>query len=222
MMRNAKLPVYDLAYSAFVRLLKLNLTTRTPQLEAKLVATVHPYGHPSRVIAEYEVTLDRPLDVFLSYSEATRQLRWASRTSPLANVVPSFTHDAEQVLQSLKLPEPVLDTYERKVEARIVWNTSNTFIQLLLNALPPIDIGEIAPWLTLLDPLQFDFGRRFVVVTSDKVRMTSGDCAPVDVVLEPDPNFPIRSLRLSREAEAVPSLPSTCRRHVSSSSSAGM
>ena len=190
MMKNAKLPVYDLAYSGFVRLLKLDLTSVVPQLKAELVATVHPYGDPSRVIATYNVTLDRPLDVFLSYSEVTRELRWASRTSPLANVSPSFTPDAEQILQDLNVPEPVLDTYERKVEATIVWNTANTFVQLVLNALSPIDIGEMAPWLTLLDPLQFDFGQRYLIVTSDKVRMTIGDCTPVDVVIEPDPNFP--------------------------------
>ena len=191
MMRNARLPVYDLAYSGFVRDLKLDLTNGTPQLDAKLVATVHPYGDPSKVIAKYDVTLDRPLDVFLSYSEASRELRWASRTSPPANVAPRFTNDAEEILRNLTdVPEPVLNSYERKVEATIVWNTSNTFVQLILSALPPIDIGEMAPWLTLLDPLQFDFGQRFVIVTSDKVSMTIGDCSPTNVMIEPDPHFP--------------------------------
>lgn len=190
MMRNAKLPVYDLAYSGFVRVLKLDHTGGTPRLEADLIATVHPYGDPSRVIATYEVSLDQPLDLYLAYSEASRELRWASKTSPLANVAPNFMPDAEQILQDLHVPEPVLDTYERKVETTIVWNTSNTFVQLVLNALPPVDLGEMAPWLTLLDPLQFDFGKRYVIVTSDKIKMTIGGCSPVDVVIEPDPNFP--------------------------------
>jgi len=189
-MADAKLPVYDLAYSGFVKILKLDLRNGPPLLEAALTATVHPFGDPSRIIATYEVTLDRPLDVFLQYSAATRELRWASKTSPLANVAPSFAADAEQILTDLNVQEPVLETYERKVEATIVWNTSNTFIQLVLNSLPPIDLGELAPWLTLLDPLQLEFGQRYFVATSDKVRMTIGDCSPVDIIIEPDLNFP--------------------------------
>lgn len=189
-MANAKLPVFNLAYSGFVRTLQLDLLGGVPLLSAALVATVHPFGHPEQVIASYEVTLDRPLDVFLAYSEATRELRWASSTSPLANVAPSFTPEAEQILQGLGLPEPVLDTYERKVETTIIWNTSNTFVQLVINSLPPIDLGELAPWLTLIDPLLFDYRARYLVVTSDRVRMTIGNCTPVDVVVEPDPNFP--------------------------------
>ncbi|WP_298974327.1 hypothetical protein [uncultured Roseobacter sp.] len=190
MMRNAKLPVYDLAYSGFVRVLRLDLTSGTPTLESELTATVHPYGDPSRVIATYDVSLGRPLDLYMAYSEASRELRWASTTSPLANVSPSFTADAEMILKDLGVPEPVLDTYERKVETTIVWNTSNTFVPLVLNALPPVDLGEVAPWLTLLDPLHFDFGDRYVVVTSDKVKMTIGGCSLVDVIIEPDPDFP--------------------------------
>ena len=190
MMRDIKLPLYDLAYSGFVKTLVIDLSGGAPKLRAELVATVHPFGQPSQVIATYEVTLDQPVDVFLSYSEATRELRWASKTSPLANVAPSFTADAEQILQRLNLPEPVLDTFERKVETIIVWSTSSSFVQLVVDALPPIDVGEMAPWLTLLDPLQFDFGNRYLVVTSDRVRMTIGHCSPVDVVIEPDPDFP--------------------------------
>ncbi len=182
-MGNAKLPVYGLAYSGFVHALKLNLTNGHPTLEAELIATVHPYDEPAKVIATYIVTLDRPLEVFLSYSRATRELRWAAQTSPLANVSPQLTPNAESILQGLGVPEPVLDTYERKVETQIIWNTANTFVQLVLNALPPIDLGQMAPWLTLLDPLQFDFGQRYVVVTSDKMTLTIGDCSPVDVAI---------------------------------------
>ena len=52
--------------------------------------------------------------------------------------------------------------------------------------------GEMVPWLTLLHPLQFDFGKRYLIITSEKSRMAIGACSPVDVVVEPDPNFPYR------------------------------
>lgn len=190
LMRNTKLPVYNLAYSGFVRTLELDLSGGTPTLAAALVATVHPFNEPTQVIATYEVTLDRPLDVYLDYSESSRELRWAPRTSPLANVVPRLMPDAQQILERLGVPPPVLDTYERKVEGIIIWSTSNTFVQLVIDALPSIDIGEMAPWLTLQDPLQFDFGPRYLVVASERARMSIGDCTPVDVIVEPDLDFP--------------------------------
>jgi hypothetical protein len=189
-MRNAKLPLYGLAYSGFVTILKLDRTNEQPTLEVALTATVHPFGEPARVIATYEVTLDAPLDIFLDYSQATRDLRWAPRTSPIANITPRMEPDAEIILESLGVPAPVLDTYQRKVEEVIVWSTSNNFVQLVFDALPSIDVGEMVPWLTMLEPLQIDYGQRHVVVTSDKAKMSIGECSPVEVIVEPDPRFP--------------------------------
>jgi hypothetical protein len=189
-MRDVKLPVYDLAYSSFVDKLELTFASGTPQLLVGLNATVHSKGKPSEIIATYKVSLDRPLDLILAYSRTTRELRWASKTSPLANVSPKFSKGAEEILKKMGVPHPVLDTYERKVESPIVWNTANTFVQLIINALPSIDIGQMAPWLTLLDPLQFNFGTRYLVVTSDRMTLSIGHCTPVDVEIEPDPNFP--------------------------------
>lgn len=190
MMRNIKMPVFNLAYSGFLRVLKLDLGNGRRELFAELIATVHPYDDPAKVIATYEVTFDAPLEVDLSYSQSSRELRWASKTVPFAKVNPKLSSDAERILKELQVTEPVLETYGRTVESAIVWNTSSTFAQLVLDALPPIDLAEIAPWLTFIYPIQIDYGNRYLVVTAEKSRMTIGGCSPVDVIVEQDPSFP--------------------------------
>ncbi|MDD9996687.1 MAG: hypothetical protein OXQ89_02975 [Rhodospirillaceae bacterium] len=192
-MRDVRLPVYDLAYSVFLKELNLSIRDGSPQLWIKLLATVHPYENPSRVIATYEITIDKPFEVFLSYSETTRKLRWASQAIPLATVRPEFTENAEDILRKLNVPKPVLDNYERKVEAVILWTSSSSAVQLVVNALPPIDLGEMVPWLTLLDPLELNYGGRYLIISSEKVRMTIGACSPVDIIVEPDPKFPYQA-----------------------------
>lgn len=189
-MKNAKLPIYKLAYSGFIDDLSLDLSGHKPKLNVEMRATVHPFSSPSRVIAEYNISLGQPIEVFLSYSQPSQELRWASRVSPLASVKPKFTNDAESILLDLGVSDPVLETYEHKVETPIVWNTAQNFVQTVLNALPPIEIRELADWLTLLEPLQFDFGNRFLVITSDKAKISLGKCSPEDVLVEADPDFP--------------------------------
>ncbi|MDE0334056.1 MAG: hypothetical protein OXI64_03790 [Defluviicoccus sp.] len=192
-MRNAKLPVYELAYSVFVNNLKLSIENGSPKLCFALLATVHPYRNPSKVIATYNVKIKYPLDVFLSYSQTTRQLRWTSRENPFATVYPEFMNDAEDILRGLQVPEPVLDKYKHDVEAIVLWATSSSIVNLVVNALPPIDIGEMVPWLTLLHPLQFDFGERYLIITSERSQMSIGGCSPVDVLVGPDPDFPYQA-----------------------------
>ena len=208
LMRNARLPVYSLAYSGFVKKLQLRIKNGSPQLWVELLATVHPYREPSKVIVTYEITIDDPVDVFLSYSEVTRELRWASRSSPLATVHSTFSDNAKDILRELGVSEPVLDNYKRDVEVVVLWTTSSSVVQLVVNALPPIDVGEMVPWLTLLDPLQFDFGKRYLIISSEKCRMSIGVCSPVDVLIEPDPQFPYKApdpveIKRSRAVAAV-------------------
>lgn len=189
-MRNARLPVCGLAYSGFVNQLNLNLKHGSPQLWIELRATVHLHRKPSKVIATYKITIEEPLDVFLSYSEPIRELRWASGSSPLVTVHPEFTEEADAILRELNVPDPIFDNYKRDVETIVIWTTSSSVVQLVVNALPPIDIGEMVPWLTLLDPLKLDFGERYLIVSAERSRMTIGACSPVDAVVEPDPEFP--------------------------------
>lgn len=131
-MRNAKLPVYGLAYSGFVKNLKLSLQNGSPQLSFRLLATVHPYPEPSRVIATYDVTIQQPLNVFLSYSETARELRWTSQTTPLATVHPELAEDATAILSTLDVPAPFVDTYKRDVEAIVLWATSSSVVNLVV------------------------------------------------------------------------------------------
>lgn len=190
LMANAPLPLYGLAYSCFIDELRLAFTGEDVQLYSMLKATVHPFGRPRDVIAYYAVILENPLDVHLEYEEPSRTLRWACRTSPRAKVFPAFTPDAETILASLQFEEPLLETYERSVERAIIWNTSNTFVQLVLSALPTIDLGEIAPWMTMISPLRIKVGDRYLCVTANKIRLSLGGCVPNEITSEPDPSFP--------------------------------
>ncbi len=208
MMCNAKLPIYGLAYSGFVKDLNLNINGGYPQLSINLLVTVHPYKNPSKVIATYKVTNSAPIDVFLTYSEKTGKLRWAPRTSPLATVQPKITAEAETILHKLNVPKPVLLTYQHEVQTVILRTTSSSFVPLVVNALPPIDIKGMVPWLTLFNPLSFDYGNRYLIIFSKKCRMTIGNCPPVDVIIEPDPKFPYQKpepveTKVSRAIAAV-------------------
>lgn len=189
-MRNAKLPVYNLAYSVFIDRMELIFLGDTPLLDVALRATIHPYNDIPAVIATYAVTLNNPVPLRPSYASSTRNFRWIASSTPTPQISPSMSPNAEQILRAMTVPEPVLDTFERKVETPILWNTSNTFVQLVLDALPEYDLGEIAPWLTMLDPLLTKVVDNHMLLTSDKARMSIGTCSPVDVIIEPDPNFP--------------------------------
>ncbi|MEO1681375.1 MAG: hypothetical protein AAFU80_24790 [Pseudomonadota bacterium] len=190
LMANARLPVYNLAYSVFVDDLEILLNTANPELKIAVRATVHPFGDPKKVISTYTITFDEPILLNIRYNSSIRELYWDPSSSPVPIIEPEFSADAEDILASQGVQDPVIDNYIQQVETPIIWNTSSSFIRLVIDALPRYSLSELVPWLTFIDPLQITMSDNYILCTADKSMISIGGCTPIEMVVEPDPDFP--------------------------------
>ncbi|EGF89578.1 hypothetical protein ABI_39950 [Asticcacaulis biprosthecium C19] len=204
-MADVPLPVYGLAFSSFLKTLDVKLSAGYAELTATLVATIHRLGRPAEIIREYRVETIDPIRIVFDYDAISRELYWRQDGAGFPKVTPSWGTDADAVLANTTLPDPQKDSYLAEVESPIIWSTRNTFVELLIASLPRYPLGEMAPWLSLLEPLRFDFGGDHVIVTASRAKVAAGGCSPSTMIVEPDPNFPY--------GETIPA-PSFSARHV--------
>ncbi|QOF72860.1 hypothetical protein IG197_07310 [Aminobacter sp. SR38] len=189
-MGDIPLPVYGLAYSAFLSDLKVKMGFGYVELDARIEATIHLRGNPSEIIRTYEVTTSQPIRLVLDYDFASRKLFWREQGGADTNMVGAWGPDAVAVLAKTALPAPQQDGFLQEVELPSIWTTKNMFINLLIALLPYYETGELAPWLTLLEPLQFDYDGDHVLVTASRAQIAVGGCDPTSITVEPDPLFP--------------------------------
>lgn len=187
---NIPMPVYDLAFSTFLNDLKVKLYPGYAELGATLVATVHRRGRPDGVIREYKVETVDPIKIVFDYDAINREIYWRQDGVAIPKITPSWGIDADVVLAQTIIPDPKKDTYLAEVETPILWSTRNTFVALLIDVLPRYPLGEMAPWLSLLEPLRFDYAGDHIIVTASRAQIAVGGCSPSTIIVEPDPAFP--------------------------------
>ena len=187
---NIPMPVYDLAFSTFLNDLRVKLHPGYAELEATIVATVHRRGRPDGVIREYKVETVDPIKIVFDYDAINRELYWRQDGVAVPKITPSWGADADAVLAQTIIPDPKKDTYLAEVETPILWSTRNTFVALLIDVLPRYPLGEMAPWLSLLEPLRFDYAGDHIIVTASRAQIAVGGCSPSTIIVEPDPAFP--------------------------------
>ncbi|MBW7964144.1 hypothetical protein [Bradyrhizobium sp. BR 10261] len=190
-MGNIPLPVFDLAYSAFLDDIHVSVNGDTATLQMEMRATVHRISRPSEIIREYRISLkSEPAIIKFQYLSTTRTLAWAEDGNVLPKITPSWGANADDVLVKTSIPDPKEDCFLREVEQPILWNTSNAFVSLVVNALPCYDLASLAPWLTLLDPIRITASDRYILVSASRAKVDIGGCTPMTMVVEPDPDFP--------------------------------
>lgn len=189
-MANISMPLYRLAYSAFLDTLQVNIVGGAAQLTATIRATIHPKDQSNDVIRSYLVSTVDPIVVILDYDQAARRLFWRQQGSPVVDMQPAWGADADAILASTTIPSPQKDTFLKEVEQPSFFSTQNMFVQLLVALLPSYELGEIAPWLTLLEPLRYDYAGNHFLVTAQRAQISVGGCDPKLVTVEPDPDFP--------------------------------
>jgi hypothetical protein len=187
---NIPMPVYDLAFSIFLTDLNVKLYPGYAELKATLVATIHRRGRPDGVIREYKVETVDPIKIAFDYDAINRELYWRQDGIAFPKITPSWGIGADAVLAQTIIPDPKRDTYLAEVETPILWSTRNTFVALLIDVLPRYPLGEMAPWLSLLEPLRFDYAGDHTIVTASRALIAVGGCSPSTIVIEPDPDFP--------------------------------
>lgn len=184
------MPTYNLAFSVFLKDLKVELFSGYAKLSAELIATVHRRGRPDEVIREYRVDTVDPIKIVFDYDAVNRELYWRQDGVAVPKITPSWNANADAVLAQTTIPDPKKDTYLAEVETPILWSTRNTFVALLIDVLPRYPLGEMAPWLSLLEPLRFDFAGDHMIVTASRAQIAVGGCSPSTIIVEPDPDFP--------------------------------
>lgn len=189
-MGDIPMPLYKLAYSAFVTKLTVQRSGNTALLDVELIANVHPSGMPDKVIYSYTVKTTNPAVLTLDFDKALNEVFWRQQGNVVPDITGNFDVNADAALALTTIPDPKRDNYVKDVDVPIKWLTAQSFIGLVTTALPRYSLGELVPWLTFLEPLRIKVTAAHILITSARAQMKVGLCNPVDVIIEPDPAFP--------------------------------
>jgi len=190
LMANMRMPVYQLAYSVFVRRLTLAPRGSICEMETQMLVNVHTLSHPELVIRSYTVETATPANVSLGFDNAANEVFWQEQGSSQPKITPAWGSDADRVLSMTTIPDPKRDHYLDEVERQIIWLTGPSFVRLVADILPRYRLSEIVPWLRLHAPLRVDVTSPHIVITASRATVTVGNCSPETTEIVPDPAFP--------------------------------
>jgi len=187
---NIPMPVFDLAYSAFVEHLEVKESGNHAVLDVKLRANVHLLGRPTEIIYSYVIETANPATLVLDYNRAGNQVFWRQQGNVIPRISGQFGPNADAVLARTKIPEPRRDTYISDVDRNIKWLTASNFINLVTDALIRYQLDELAWWFRFAEPIQFAVTSSHILITASRATLIVGDCNPDSIEIEPDLNFP--------------------------------
>lgn len=83
------------------------------------------------------------------------------------------------------------DIYLTDVEVPLLWTSRRTFLNLVVSVLPRIQLGKIAPWLSLVTPIKVDYAGPALIITSENASVSIKDECKTEVIdVRQDPAFP--------------------------------
>jgi hypothetical protein len=182
--------IYNLAYSVFLDGLTISQAAGKANLYFKLTANVHPVNQSTLVIRTYTIETTTVVPVEIDYDYPTNQVFWAPSAKPAPQITSAWGPNAVTALAATTIPAPQQATYQNNIEPNFLSQTAAAVVDLVANALPKYDLGELLPWLKFQAPLQIGIGTSHVLFTSSYATLTIGECSPQTVNIVPDPNFP--------------------------------